>query len=171
MMKRFAMLTATVGLLIACGDSSTGTGGAPPSGGSPGTGGSGGEAMPAECGSAETPAPWRCECVFGSFAETDCAADECDAQAACDIACEDAGGTTSFEVAEYVPGADCDTVCGYVCGCDAITECDIYFWCAILPLQTPEMAADALACQAAAADNWGCDASGNPTYNGPATCN
>ena len=168
--KSFAALGATVCFLIACSDSSTGQGGSPATGGSPAEGGSGGEA-PLECSANPTPAPWRCECVIGSFALTDCAADECDGQTACDVACEDAGGTTTFTVAEYVSGADCDSVCGYVCGCEAVTECDVYFQCAILPIQTPEMAADALACQAMSADNWGCDANGNPTYNGPATCN
>lgn len=169
--KSFASLSAAFCLLMACGDSgSTGPSGGSPAGGAPPEGGSGGEA-PLECGASETKAPWWCECVIGSFALSDCAADECDGQAACDVACEDAGGTTSFEVATYLPGADCDTVCGYICGCPNVTKCDVYFNCSVLPGQDQDVAEASLACQAQSATNWGCDANGNPTYNGPATCN
>jgi hypothetical protein len=170
-LKALTTLAGTLGLLAACGDTGTSnTGGSPGSGGSPAAGGAGGEA-PAECDSAATPAPYWCECAAAVNALSTCTSDECDGQTACDEACADDGGVASFEVADYLPGADCDTVCNNVCNCPNSSRCDVYFWCDILPGQAKAEAEAVLACIASSGGNWSCNADGLPTYDGPTTCN
>ncbi len=116
------------------------------------------------------PAPYWCECSADVNALSTCTADECDGQTACDEACTDAGGVVSFAVADYLPGADCDTVCNHVCSCSNSSRCDVYFWCDILPGQPQAEAEARLACIASSGGNWSCNADGLPTYNGPTTC-
>jgi hypothetical protein len=113
------------------------------------------------------PAPWRCACVGDVETYTDCAADACDGQTACETACN--GPVESFEVATYLEGPTCDAICGYVDAC--CSPCDVYFWCGVDLGESMADAETRLACKASQDESWSCDADGNPLFDGLATCN